>query len=191
MAFTLKYATPPSWTEAVLEDFDNFLLDHASCEKKASGMAINLLSHYPDRTELVKAMTDLAIEELNHFREVTKLIHKRNLVLGTDSKDPYINQFRKAIRRGSDEYMLDQLLIASIVEARGAERFGLIGDALENGPLKEFYIAIHKSEKRHQDLFIELAKQYLPIADVEQRLEELLNIEADLVEKLPDRAALH
>ena len=191
MTFILKYVTPISWTETVLEDFDQFLLDHASCEKKASGMAINLLSHYPDRTELVKAMADLAIEELNHFREVTRLIHKRNLTLGTDSKDPYINQFRKSIRRGSDEYMLDQLLIASIVEARGAERFGLIGDALESGPLKDFYVAIHQSERRHQDLFIDLAKQYLPVADVEQRLDELLDIEADLVAKLPDRAALH
>lgn len=191
MTFNLKYPTPPSWTEAVLEDFEQFLLDHASCEKKASGMAINLLSHYPDRTELVKAMTELAIEELNHFRQVTKLIHERNLQLGTDSKDPYINQFRKSIRRGSDEYMLDQLLIASIVEARGAERFGLIADALEPSSLKDFYVAIHKSERRHQDLFIDLAKRYLPAADVETRLEELLEIEAAIVAELPARAALH
>ncbi|MBV1916121.1 MAG: tRNA-(ms[2]io[6]A)-hydroxylase [Pseudomonadales bacterium] len=191
MTFTLKHATPLSWTETVLEDFDQFLLDHASCEKKASGMAVNLLSHYPDRAELVTAMTNLAIEELNHFREVTKLIHARGLALGTDSKDPYINRFRKAIRRGSDEYMLDQLLIASIVEARGAERFGLISQALDAGPVKEFYIAITKSEQRHKDLFIELAKQYLPAADVEQRLEELLDIEAAIVAELPDRAALH
>ena len=68
MAFTLKYSTPPAWTTTVLENFDQFLLDHASAEKKASGMAVNLLSHYPDPTELVKLMTDLAIEALNHFR---------------------------------------------------------------------------------------------------------------------------
>ena len=154
-------------------------------------MAVNLLSHYPDRTDLVKAMTDLAIEELNHFRQVTKLIHQRGLALGTDSKDPYINQFRKSIRRGTDEYMLDQLLIASIVEARGAERFGLIGEALEEGPLKEFYEAIHHSEKRHQELFITLAKRYLPAAEVDKRLQQLLEVEAQIVASLPARAALH
>ena len=191
MAFTLKYSTPPAWTTTVLENFDQFLLDHASAEKKASGMAVNLLSHYPDRTELVKLMTDLAIEELNHFREVTKLIHKRDLDIGTDNKDPYINRFRKSIRRGTDEYLLDQLLIASIVEARGAERFGLVADALEPGSLKDFYTAIHKSETRHQSLFIDLAKSYLPAIDVEQRLDELLEIEAKIVADLPLRAALH
>ncbi len=191
MAFTLKYATPSAWVETVLKDFDLFLLDHASAEKKASGMAINMLSHYPDRTELVKAMTDLAIEELNHFREVTKLIHARNLNIGTDSKDPYINRFRKAIRKGSGAYMLDQLLLASIVEARGAERFRLVAEALEVGALKDFYTAIYRSEQRHQNLFIDLAKIYLPASEVEQRLEELLQIEADIVADLPLRAALH
>ena len=121
----LRYATPTAWTDAVLADFDSFLLDHATAEKKASGMAISMLSHYPDRTELVTAMADLAIEELTHYREVLKWIHQRGLTTAPDQKDPYVVAFRQSLRQGREVYFLDRLLLASIIEARGAERFAL------------------------------------------------------------------
>ncbi|GLS26355.1 tRNA-(ms[2]io[6]A)-hydroxylase [Marinibactrum halimedae] len=187
----LRFNTPKEWTETVLENFDDFLLDHAAAEKKASGMAVSMLSHYPDRKELVEAMIALSIEEMTHFREVVKLMHGRGLQLGNDSKDPYINELRKAYRKGSDVYMLDRLLIAGIIEARGCERFGLIGEALPEGTLKNFYVAIAESESRHHELFIDLARQYFFDQDVDQRLDELLDIEADIVRELPLRAALH
>ncbi|MCV6613788.1 MAG: tRNA-(ms[2]io[6]A)-hydroxylase, partial [Cellvibrionaceae bacterium] len=100
----LRFSTPQAWTDAVLDDMDSFLIDHAAAEKKASGMANSMLSHYPDKTELVSAMIDLSIEEMMHFREVVKLMHERGLILQADSKDPYVNEFRKAIRKGSDAY---------------------------------------------------------------------------------------
>ena len=87
--YRLRFATPSGWTDTVMKDFDRFLLDHASCEKKASAMAMTLISHYPDRPELVQAMTELAVEELVHFKEVVKHIMARNLTLGADEKDPY------------------------------------------------------------------------------------------------------
>jgi tRNA-(ms[2]io[6]A)-hydroxylase len=187
----LRYATPPAWTDVVMADFDSFLLDHATAEKKASGMAISMLSHYPDRTELVVAMADLAIEELTHYREVLKWIHQRGLITAPDQKDPYVVAFRESIRQGKEVYLLDRLLTASIIEARGAERFALVAAALEPGPLKKFYQSIARSEERHFELFLELAKKYLEQDMIEQRWHELLDIEAAIVADLPLRAALH
>lgn len=187
----LRYATASTWTQAVLADFDCFLQDHAAAEKKASGMAVSMLSHYPDRIELVRTMTDLAIEEMQHFREVVKLIYARGGTLGDDQKDEYINRFRKAFRRGTDLYFLDRLLVAGIIEARGCERFGLVAKALPAGELQQFYDAIARSEARHHELFIELAEQYFNAAQVQSRLDQLLDFEADIVAQLPLRAALH
>ncbi len=174
-----------------MADFDAFLLDHAAAEKKASGMAISMLSHYPDRVELVNAMAELAIEEMTHYREVVKLIHSRGLITTKDEKDPYVNQFRQSLRKGSDEYFLDRLLIGGIIEARGAERFGLIAKALEPGQLKNFYTSISRSEERHQDLMVDLALLYFPEQTVLQRLQQLIEAEAKIVANLPHRAALH
>jgi tRNA-(ms[2]io[6]A)-hydroxylase len=174
-----------------MADFDSFLLDHATAEKKASGMAISMLSHYPDRTELVTAMADLAIEELTHYREVLKWIHQRGLTTAADQKDPYVVAFRQSLRQGREVYFLDRLLLASIIEARGAERFALVANALQPGPLKKFYQSIARSEARHYELFLDLAKKYLPDDMIDHRWKELLDIEAKIVVDLPIRAALH
>ncbi|MGK0501167.1 MAG: tRNA-(ms[2]io[6]A)-hydroxylase [Oceanicoccus sp.] len=187
----LAYTTSSDWTDTVLADFDTFLLDHAAAEKKASGMAVSMLSHYPDRTALVEAMADLAVEEMTHYREVVKLIHSRGQITAKDDKDPYVNQFRQAMRKGSDEYFLDRLLVGGIIEARGSERFGLIAEALVDGQLKTFYRSITRSEERHKDLMIDLAELYFPADIVAPRLAELIAIEAAIVEQLPIRAALH
>jgi len=189
--FKLRFDTPDEWTQTVIENMDDFLIDHAAAEKKASGMAISMLSHYPDRTKLVAAMIDLSIEEMTHFREVVKIMTERGLQLGSDEKDPYINQFRKIMRKGSDVYFLDRLLTAGIIEARGCERFGLVGEALPAGKLQEFYRLITKSEAKHNTLFIDLAAEYFPQGTIDQRMDELLDIEAKIVTSLPIRAALH
>ena len=183
--------TPAGWLEAVLADFDAFLKDHASCEKKASGMAMSMLSHYPDRVELVTAMADLAVEELSHYREVVKWIHRRGLLTAGDTKDTYVLALREHIRQGRDAYLLDRLLTASIIEARGAERFGLVAEALPPGQLKKFYQSIARSEERHYELFLQLAERYLASDVVAQRWDELLDAEAAIAAQLPIRAALH
>ncbi len=187
----LLFKTPAQWLETVLADFDTFLYDHASAEKKASGMAITMISHYPDKTELVDVMSAIAVEELNHFREVIKHIHQRGKILQGDEKDEYVGQLRKSFRKGSEFYMMDRLIIAGIIEARGAERFGLIAHGLPAGELKDFYSAIAESEERHYTTFLDLANLYLDKAEVSARTEELLNIEAEICAALPFRAALH
>lgn len=187
----LLLSTPDAWTQTVLGDFDRFLQDHAAAEKKASGMAVSMLSHYPDRPQLVEAMADLAIEELTHYREVVKWLHRRGQRTAKDEKDPYVLSFRKCIREGKDEYLLDRLLTAGVIEARGAERFALIAAALENGPLQKFYQAIARSEERHFELFVELAGLYFAPDVIDTRWGELLETEAEIVRTLPLRAALH
>jgi tRNA-(ms[2]io[6]A)-hydroxylase len=187
----LRHATPDAWTEAVMADFDSFLLDHAAAEKKASGMAISMLSHYPDRVELVAAMADLAVEELTHYREVVKWIHRRGLHTAADRKDYYVLALREHIRKGREVYLLDRLLTASIIEARGAERFALVAAALPAGGLKKFYQSIARSEERHYELFLRLAGLYLEQETIAARWDELLDIEAALVAGLPIQAALH
>ena len=189
--WTLTYQTPKQWIDKVLEDFDCFLLDHAAAEKKASGMAVSMLSHYPDRVALVAAMAELAIEEMIHYREVVKIIHQRGKITSRDEKDPYVTQFRKTLRNGRDDYFLDRLLIGAIIEARGAERFGLVANALEPGELKTFYTNITQSEERHQGLMVDLALLYFDKHIVEQRLSDLIDTEATIVSQLPFRAALH
>lgn len=189
--FKLIAKTSPEWTQTVLDNFDQFLVDHAACEKKASGMAMTFVAHYPDRKELVDAMVELAVEELVHFKEVYKIMSDRGIRFTKDEKDPYINQFFKAMRKGSDLYFMDRLLIASIVEARGHERFGLVAEALEEGPIKRFYKAITQSEGRHYELFIRLANLYHDSEEVKIRLNELLEFEAEIVNGLVLRPALH
>ncbi len=187
----LKFKTPGVWAERIVEAMDVFLPDHAAAEKKASSMAMTMVSHYPDRPELVTAMVDLALEELNHFRSVVKIMQERGLTLLPDEKDPYVNALRRNSRQGTGVYLMDRLLIAGIVEARGAERFGMVAAALPEGELKRFYDVITRSEKGHEDLFLQFAEKYFDSNEVQQRLDELLIAEAEIVSNLPIRLALH
>ena len=186
----LRVSTSPEWIDAVLEDFDAFLLDHASCERKASATALAFTTHYPDRPELVRAMIELAREELEHFQQVVRHVAARGLVLAPDRKDDYVRQLRAEIRHGPEAYLLDRLLVSGIVEARGCERFGLLADALE-GELQDFYRELARAEARHHALFVRLANGAFDAALVKERLDELLEAEARIVVELPLRAALH
>lgn len=187
----LESATDPAWLQCVLDNFGVFLADHANCERKAAAMALSLVSRYADRPELVDAMIALAREELEHFHAVYHLLAARGLPLLPDSKDPYIGALHKLIRHSQQALLLDRLLVAGVVEARGCERFGRIAEGLPPGELKEFYLEITRSEARHGGLFVRLAKIYFPVPEVETRLAELFLLEADIVAALPLRPALH
>lgn len=187
----LRFATTADWTATVLADFDSFLIDHAAAEKKAAGMAMSMLSHYPDRPELVAAMADLAVEETTHYRDVLRIMHKRGVRADRDEKDAYVNRLRQCLRADSSDYLLDRLLVGGIIEARGCERFSLVGEALRDPPLARFYSALGRSEARHADMFVELAKRYFPEPEIGGRLDQLLDQEAEIVASLPLRPALH
>ncbi len=182
----LRQATPDAWLEAVFADFDTFLADHASCEKKASGMALSIASHYPDQPRLLRAMADLAVEELVHYRDTVHWLQERGATPAADTKDPYVHQMNGLIRRGKDVYLHDRLLVAALVECRGNERFGLIAEHLEDAPLRRFYQRIAASEANHWRLFLDLAGNY--DADF---LDDLLEREAQIIAGLPPKPALH
>ena len=185
-------ATPSGWLETVLADFDGFLMDHASAEKKASGMAMSMVSHYPDQPSIVRAMVELAVEELNHYREVMRLILARQLTPAADLKDPYIHALNGQVRKAAEHFLLDRLTVAAVVERRGAERFALLADNLcDDLALRRFYQAIAASEQRHWELFIDLAVEHFDQPTVTERFNELSQREAKIIQTLPLRAALH
>jgi len=189
--FKLLVPSSELWLNAVLSNFDTFLNDHAGNEKKASAMAMSMVSHYPDRRLLVAEMIDLAIEELGHFRQVVALLNERQLQLTPDEQDPYINQLRKYTRAGTADYFLDRLLLASVVEARGKERFELLAAALHEETDVRFYRQLAKSETKHYQLFLRLANHYFPAQQVADRLQDWLETEASILQALTIRPALH
>ena len=190
-AIELGIASSNDWLDCVLENFDEFLIDHAANERKASAMAMSLVAHYPDRQELVTSMIDLALEELNHFRQVMRLLEERSLIMTSDEKDPYVNQMRGHVRKGAQEYFLDRLLSAAVIEARGEERFRLIGESLADTKLKTFYATLASAEQGHHLLFTRLANHYFDQTIVASRLSEWVAIEQIIIQQLPVRSRLH
>jgi len=190
-SYDLKCKTDPQWIKAVMADFDSFLIDHAANERKASTLAMSMVVHYPDKDDIVREMIDLAMEEMAHFREVIKIMLKRGLQQIPDKTNQYIGLFMKKMRKNPKHYLLDRLLMFSIVEKRGAERFGLVGKALIEPKIKDFYQRLAAAEYRHYELFISLAYEYYAADVVKIRLEQLLQDEADIVKSCPFRAAVH
>jgi tRNA-(ms[2]io[6]A)-hydroxylase len=191
MEFELRVKTAPEWVDVAKSDFDAFLKDHAACERKAAALAMSMVQHYPDKPDLIRGMIDLAMEEMAHFREVMKIMLDRGLQQEDDEKDPYIKQLLKQIRKDGEVYLLDRLLVFSIVEKRGHERFSMMGEALQDPKMKDFYVRLAKAEYRHYTLFVQLAHLYYDADVVQVRLDELLDVEANIVTNLPFRAAVH
>jgi tRNA 2-(methylsulfanyl)-N6-isopentenyladenosine37 hydroxylase len=191
--FDLRFATPRVWLDPVFGDFNAFLLDHAACERKAAATGMSFVVKYPDRRVLVEPMIEFAKEELEHFHIVYRLIEKRNLILADDYKDQYVNGLRSQMRSATDALLLDRLIVAGIVEARGCERLFMVAEALEgrDAELHPVYLELARAESRHHGLFFRLARECFDQAEVEARAATLLDFEARLVQKLPHRAAVH
>ena len=136
-------------------------------------------------------MADLAVEELGHYRDVIRLLIDRGITPAPDTRDPYVNALSAVVRGGRDNYLVDRLLVASVIECRGQERFSMIAHALEDDHLARFYRRIAASEDRHWQLFLELAHSECPDADIDRRWEEIAACEADVVRSLVPRPALH
>jgi tRNA-(ms[2]io[6]A)-hydroxylase len=187
----LKYATPGEWLQLALAHFDEVLVDHAHCEKKAAANALSLLQAYPDVPGLPAKMARLAREEASHLARVLQVMERRGLVLGRDAGDPYAQGLSKLARSGFAERRIDRLLIAGLIEARSFERLMLLAEGLSDPALKKFYLELARSENGHQALFVRLACAVGEEATVLARLEALLEAEGDLVRSLPLRAAVH
>ncbi len=153
-------------------------------------MAVSFVVQYPDRFALHVPMIRIAREELLHYQKVLKLIHKRKLIWERDSKDPYIAGLQKHMSTDRERRLLDRLVLGSVVEARGVERFALIAGALK-GSLADFYQRLSDSESRHARVFLELAKPYFSNDEIASCLSHWLDLEATVMISVPPRAALH
>jgi tRNA 2-(methylsulfanyl)-N6-isopentenyladenosine37 hydroxylase len=191
--FDLRLKTPPAWLDVVFADFDAFLLDHAACERKASATGMSFVVKYPDRSALLEPMIEFAREELEHFHIMYKIVAARGLTLVDDYRDAYVNGLRQQVRPNGDLLLLDRLLVAGIVEARGCERLHMVAEALpeREAELKRVYLDLARAESRHHGLFLRFARLYFGDATVGERAAQLLDFEAGLVERLPHRAAVH
>jgi len=194
MKFRIDLTVPSkqTWVDAVMNDFDSFLQDHADCERKASGMALSLVAKYPNRTEIIPELIETFVEELEHFRVVYAIMEKRGVQLNHSiPKDVYIQQLISTCRDGREERFMDRLLLASLVETRGAERFRLVYEALEDEELKQFYHRLWASEARHGEVLVRMALNYFEEAPVYERLEEMKKEEGVILDQLEIRPALH
>ena len=193
LSIELTTATRPEWVKTVMSNFPAFLQDHADCERKASAMAMSFVAKYPDRLEIIPELIETGLEELQHFQQVYAHMQKRGVRLAKEiESDPYIAELLKLCHTDPIQRFLDRLLLASIIECRGAERFRLVCEALQDDPeLKDFYRELWTSEAKHGNIFVKMALIYFPDEQVYRRLEELNKAEGATVEKLPLRAALH
>ena len=188
----LACPSPPEWVAAVLSNFDQFLMDHADCERKASATAMSLVAKYPNRVEIIPELIDIGVEELEHFKLVYALMESRDIQLAHSiHEDPYIKSLIKSMHSGIEERFLDRLLLASVVETRGAERFKLIADAIDDRDLAKFYKMLWVSEAKHGHVYVKMALHYFPEEKVYERLEWWVQREAEILQGLDIRAALH
>ncbi len=188
----VSVASPSEWVEAVLADFPAFLQDHADCERKASAMAMSFVAKYPDRTAIIPELIETAIEELEHFQQVYQLMEARNISLPASmGEDPYVKALLKLCHSGRNERFLDRLLIASVVETRGAERFRLVSEAQEESEMERFYRLLWASEAKHGHIFVKMALHYFPEKQVYDRLAWWIDQEGEILKGLAIRPALH
>lgn len=188
----VQKSSSEAWLNAVLENFNEFLKDHADCERKASSMAMSFVAKYPDRKEILPELIDTAVEELEHFRSVYELMSRRNVGLPKQMKqDAYVKALIDQAHSGREERFMDRLLIASAVETRGAERFRLIAENIEDGELQKFYKDLWASEARHGEVFVRMALNYFDEETVYSRLNWWMQQESEIMDGLPIHPALH
>lgn len=187
----LLTATDPAWGAVVGADFAAFLTDHANCERKASAFALSLVAKFPDRTRIIPTLIAIAQEELEHFRLVYALMEARGLTVAADTPDPYVSRLLACLRHGREQRFLDRLLVASLVECRGAERFRIVSEICDESALKRFYHMLWASEIKHGHQYVDMLLHYFDRETVYRRLAALAEEEATIVQQLPLRAALH
>lgn len=172
--------TPEAWIGAALEQQDVLLIDHANCEKKAASTAMNLLYRYIDRDDLLKKMSQLAREELLHFEQVVNIMKERGVTYRHISSSRYASGLREHVRKGGMEELTDVLIIGALIEARSCERFAMLAPHLDD-VLAKFYRSLLRSEGRHYQDYLALARQYAD-KDIQWRIDELRQAEKELIQ---------
>jgi tRNA-(ms[2]io[6]A)-hydroxylase len=187
----LKTATQDSWIEQAINNLDPILLDHSHCERKAASCALNLMFRYPKYSYLVRQLTAIAKEELEHFEQVNNWLDRRGVPLGPLNSPPYGAELKKLIRHQEPDRLLDSLLISALIEARSHERLGLLAQYCPDRELAEFYHSLMASEARHYGIYWLLADHYFDREIVKQRLEELATKESEILANLYHQPRIH
>lgn len=173
--------TDPGWLEAAVLHPEELLLDHAHCEKKAAGTAMNLLFAYVDREELARDMAEIVREELSHFELVLDLLKRRRIRWRRMTPSEYGARLAELVNKQEPHKAVDRLLVAGLIEARSCERFAVLRDGLPDRELADFYGSLFESEARHHSTYVRLAKLFAPEEQVIQRLGELAQREAEIL----------
>ena len=190
----LKLPTDPRWVNIVEKNVSEILTDHAYCEQKAASSAISLIISFPEKSELVTAMTELVAEEISHFKSVHDLILERGETLGKERRDKYVRKVTNFFPKGDSRevHLVHRLLYCALIEARSCERFRLLSEQLEDKKLRVFYRKLMISEANHYTLFINFARKYAPEKiDVEARWQQLLSYEAEVMQDLSKQQTIH
>lgn len=185
----LQLPTDPRWVDLAAISLQDILTDHAYCEQKAANTCISLIQKHNDKDELVNELAPIVTEEWGHFRMVLAELRKRNLPLGKQRKDEYVNRLLEFQKKGGspEERLLDQLLTMALIEARSCERFKRLSEGLEDDYLRKFYRLFMESEAGHYTLFITLAETYTPKEKVRSRWKQWLEYEAGIMGKIDVR----
>ena len=187
----LHQATSDRWIAQALSDLDTILLDHSHCEKKAAGVAINLMFRYGSYRQLVKQLTAIAKEELEHYEQVNQWLDKKGIRLAPLNSPPYGSKLKAQIRHQEPDRLLDSLLISALIEARSHERLGLLAEHCPEPELAKFYRSLMASEARHYGMYWLLATQYCDRFLVDRRLEELSLVESEILSTLYHEPRIH
>ncbi len=187
----LQTPTSTDWIEQAIAHIDIILLDHSHCERKAAGVALNLLCRYPSSVELVRQLTAIAKEELDHFQLVNQILEQRGIALAPLTPPPYGAGLKAQVRRLEPERLLDSLLVSGLIEARSHERLGLLSAHLPDRELARFYQSLMASEARHYGIYWVLAMTYFDQEIVQSRLAELAAVESELLAHLHPEPRIH
>ena len=191
----LQLPTDPRWANIVEENLEDILSDHAWCEQKAATNAIMLIINNAEKEDLVTAMTEISIEEMQHFQMVHDIIKERGYEFLRDRKDDYVNDLMKYCKKSSDGSreggLIERLLFAAMIEARSCERFKVLSENLKDEKLAQFYRDLMESEAAHYTTFINLARKYAGKIDVESRWKAWLEHEAQIIANYGDGVTVH
>ena len=189
----LKLPSDPRWVNIAEKNLEEILSDHAFCEQKAASTAISLIVSFPEHTELVQEMISLVEEEMSHFKMVHDLILERGFSLGRDRKDAYVSELLQFFPKGGSRttQLVHRLLLAALIEARSCERFRLLSENLEDKKLAKFYKKLMISEANHYTLFLGFARKYGEIKEVNQKWNDLLEFEKEIIINLTNSQTIH
>lgn len=190
--FKLKLLTDPRWANIAEGNLEEILTDHAWCEQKATTNAITIITMVPEYPEIITELLKIAQEELEHFQMVHEVIKKRGYTFGRERKDDYVGQLFKFIVQGTREnYIIDRMLFAAMIEARSCERFKVLTENIKDEELKAFYKELMISEAGHYATFIGFARQLGDPEAVNKRWEEWLDYEAEIIKSYGKKESIH